>query len=475
MMGCAGDPVVRTPHIDRLAAEGTRFTDVHVQGPLCMPARASFLTERYVRDHGVFENGSEVAAELPTFLHSLRAAGYHNVAIGKTHLWMHNRRDVRHADDQAGQLRQYGFDEALETVGKVAVRFMPSRYSDALQAAGALDRYQDYISGHQKVHGAAHALPAWHVAPCPVPPELYADTWLADRTVAWIEQAPDRPFFLQVGFSGPHDPWDAPEDAVNRYADADIPLPASVRPPDLPANRAMAVFLQAMMNLSDTDTMTDERIVAMRRAYYANISLIDAGIGRILDALARRGIADNTWVIYTSDHGEMMGEHRLTHKRVFYDAAVKVPLILRPPGGAAPRIVREMVEHMDLAATIRAIAGGPPVPGSKAVDLLPAVAGADAGPFHDVIVSETCGFAMFRTATHKLVVHEDDASPGQLFDRREDPLEDRNLVDDPAQAAVLDDLMHDVVRPFLSRPPLRPHPTLVQRQGTFSPVAGGNR
>jgi len=472
VMGCAGDPVVRTPCLDRLAAEGVRFANAFAQSPLCMPSRASLLTERYVRDHGVFENGAEVALTAPTFLHALRAADYRTVAIGKTHLWMHNRKDVGHADERKIQLNLYGFEEVHETVGKLAVHFMPSIYSDALAAEGALEAYRAFAGRRQKVHGAEHALAAWDTEPAPVPAHLYADTWLADYACRWLDEVGrERPFFLQVGFPGPHDPWDAPEDARRAYEGAGIPLPASLERPELPAAGPMATFLGAILRLIDSDTLTDERLREVRRAYFANVSLIDQGIGRIVEVLARRGLLDDTWVIYGSDHGEMLGEHRLLHKRVFYDPAVQVPLILRPPGGGEARTVDSLVQLIDLSATLREIAGAGDVPGSEAKSLLPLLQDDAARPLHEAVVSEACGFLMVRTGRHKLVVHEDDLAPGQLFDLERDPLENRNLVDDAASAPVLAELMGRYVRPFLATRPLRPHRTLVERHGRV--VTGG--
>lgn len=226
-------------------------------------------------------------------------------------------------------------------------------------------------------------------------------------------------------------------------------------PPDGPFAR----FLQAFLALSDSATLTDARILDVRRAYYANVSIIDDAVGRIVSALERRGSLDDTWIFYTSDHGEMNGEHGLLAKMVFYDAAVRVPLIVRPPRGVAPRAIHDLVEHFDLSATLRAIAGAPDVPGSEARSLLGYLDGTPPAP-RSLAVSENLGFASFETERWKLVVHEDDATPVQLFDRAEDPAEDRNLVADPAARAALDELMETRVRPFFAAPPRRPHPAI---------------
>src|SRR5262249_54889978 len=151
------------------------------------------------------------------------------------------------------------------------------------------------------------------------------------------------------------------------------------------------------LDLSDTDTMSDDAIRGMRRAYSADVAVIDEAVGRILDALLAKGLLDNTWVIYTSDHGEMGGNHGLMSKCVFYEPSVRVPLIIRPPGGCAPRVVDDLVEHFDVAATVRAIAGAGPLPDSEAQSLIGHVSG-DSSPAvsrRTVSVSENWGFASF--------------------------------------------------------------------------------
>jgi arylsulfatase A-like enzyme len=211
--------------------------------------------------------------------------------------------------------------------------------------------------------------------------------------------------------------------------------------------------------------MDDAAIVAMRRAYYANISLIDDAVGRVVDALQKRGIFDDTWIIYTSDHGEMMGEHRMMAKMVFYEPAVRVPLVVRPPKGAAARVVNEPVQLMDLAATFREIAGAADIPGSAASSLVSSIAKNEKPVSPEAIASENFGFAMFLTEQHKLVVYEDDQTPVSLFDVQNDPWEDHNLVKDPASRHIVESMMESHVRPFLSTKPLRPHaPSVLRRR-----------
>lgn len=461
VMGCAGDPHVVTPHLDRLAAEGIRFDRTTCQGPLCMPARASFLTERYVRDHGVFTNWNAVEPGTPTYLHALREAGYHTVALGKHHLTMEDE-PAAHQDALASRLVERGFAEVHETGDKFSLT-VPNAYSDHLAAAGLWDTYRQHLRdrSYQGESGRGDnptkRIPMWDATPIPLPLDDYIDPWHGDLAVDWIEgYSGDAPFFAFVGFPGPHDPWDAPREAIDTYASGEVSLPRSTRRPDPALAGSYGRLLSAFLRLSDTDTMTDDAIRGMRRAYAASVSVIDAQVGRILGALEARGMLDDTWVVYTSDHGEMGGDHGMMSKCVLYDQAVRVPLIVRPPGGGDGRVVDDLVEHVDVPATVRAIAGAPDVPASAGRSLLGYFDGSTPVP-RDVSISENWGFASFDTGGYRLVVDEDAHVPCALFDRGADPHEDDNVVADANYAAVVDELMDTHVRPFLATPPARPY------------------
>jgi len=462
LLGCAGHPAVQTPNLDRLAAEGVRFSRTTCQGPLCMPARASFASERYVRDHGVYSNWAELAPETPTYLHALRAAGYHTVQLGKAHLYRDSMDPGVHVDELAPRLEQLGFAEVLETGDKFDLS-QPNRYTDHLRDRGLLDAYSQYITdrsyqGEQETGvGATKRVPMWEATPSPLPLESYIDAWHGDLAVRWIEERDtDQPFFAFVGFPGPHDPWDAPRAAVDRYRDVDVPLPRSTRRPSTDGTDNYAKLLRAFLHLADSDTMTDDAIVGMRRAYCADVSVIDDAVGRIVAALDARDLLDDTWLIYTSDHGEMAGDHGLMSKCVLYEPSVRVPLIIRPPGGAAARVVGDLVEHVDVPATVRAVAGAPDIPESAGRSLLGYLSGADPVA-RSMTVSENWGFAAFETERYRLVVDEDAVTPCRLFDLQDDPAEDHDLVADTQGAPIVEELMETIARPFFAVPPSRPH------------------
>lgn len=470
VLGCAGDASAQTPHLDRLAGEGVRFSRVSCQGPLCMPARASFLTERYVRDHGVFTNWAEVAPGTPTYLHALRAAGYHTAMIGKAHLSRDDDDGTPHVDDLAPRLEERGFAEVHETGDKFTIS-PPNRYVDHLRERGLLDAYAQHIrdrSYHgesESGRGATKRVPMWDATPSPLPLDAYIDTWHGDAAVRWVEEYDrDQPFFAFVGFPGPHDPWDAPQVAVDRYDGVDMTMPRSTRRPDVEGTGSYGRLLRAFLGLSDTDTMTDDAIRAMRRAYSANVTVIDDAVGRILAALEARGLLDDTWVLYTSDHGEMGGNHGLMSKCVLYEPTVRVPLIVRPPGGCDARVVDALVEHLDVPTTLRDIAAAPDVPESEGRSLLGYVRGDDPVP-RSVSVSENWGFASFETERHRLIVDEDALAPCQLFDLHEDPAEDHDRLADPECEPVVAELMETVVAPFFATPSMRPHSSPFTGQG----------
>ena len=233
-------------------------------------------------------------------------------------------------------------------------------------------------------------------------------------------------------------------------------MPRSTRRPEEVATGTYGRLLNAFLSLSDTETMSDDAIRGMRRAYCADVSIIDDAVGRIVSTLEAKDLLRNTWVIYTSDHGEMGGDHGLMSKCVLYQPAVRVPLIIRPPEMVDAKVVDAIVEHLDIPATIRDIAGAPDVPDSEGQSLLGHLSNRPP-PERAASVSENWGFAMFETERYKLVVDEDAQTACQLFDLAADPCEDVNLLPDPTSAPVVDELMESLVRPFLATPPARPH------------------
>jgi len=440
-LGCAGNPAVLSPNIDRLASEGVLFTQAYAQSPLCQPARASLITGRYPHDHGCVINGDTFPApEEPNFLNALRDGGYEVAEVGKVHVGV-----IPPDTPRWPYLGQYGFTYMDEIYGKMAYLIRDSEYTELLDRAGVLEAFRDDL--RRRVAKSADdprstgwltaaevedvdELEPWFAGPAPVPDELYIDHYVGDRTVEWLEQCEgDDPFFLWVGFCGPHDPYDAPQSYADPYLERleEIPV-GSLEPPGPTPCEAYNSLLESKKDYSGTGEMSAEIVRRLRAFYYGNVTLIDERIGDILRVLEKRDLLDSTWIIFTSDHGDMLGDHQLLAKSVMNDGALRVPMIVRPPGGMEGRVVDDLVELGDAGATILAAAGLEPLTSSVARTLTPYVTLSE-GPAREAIFAEVEGFSSVITPDYKYVIERDTEVPCLLFDRRGDPEENRNLAD----------------------------------------------
>jgi arylsulfatase len=444
-MGCAGNAAMHTPNLDRLAAQGINYRRCYTQSPLCMPARASLVTGQYVHEHGTWANSSFPDRHGPSHIRNIRQAGYHTALVGTTHMWVHGR---GHTSDHLDEMHEWGFDDVHELTGPLATANTGSPYTDYLEQKGLLRTHREYIIKYVRNAFLAEAEPEapWDLAPCPLPTEDHLDSYTARKAAEWIKDyRGDKPFYLQVLFPGPHDPFDSPQEYRDLYPPESNPVGILDRP-----GVPVPPYVRALLRVSALDQMTSEDMQKLRSLYYGKISLIDSGIGRVLNALEERGLLDDTWIIYTSDHGEMLGDHGLLHKIVFYEGAVHVPLIIRPPGGAERRESHALVQHLDVTATLLDIAGAKPLEGSDGHSLLPDVAErSDAHAGRGVAFSEVVGFTMAMTDRHKLAVEARTQEPLELYDRAEDPREVRNVVNAPAYKAVQEDILNAHLRPFL--------------------------
>ncbi|MHB1738656.1 MAG: sulfatase family protein [Actinomycetes bacterium] len=443
--------VVQTPNLDALIGEGTSFESAYCQGPLCVPSRASLLTQRYVSDHRVKDNTwTGGTPGLPTTVQQIRDAGYHTAGLGKMHL-SEFPADVA---DAVPIMRAHGFVEVDEVLGKYGNSRSRSPYTDYLAERGFLDGYRDFLDERDPQTRpnlsdlGLVGKPHWSTDSAPMPADAHPDAWLGRRAAEWISRYNDEdPFFLWVGFPGPHDPWDAPGDYVDRYRNTQIPLPRTLVPPVLGDDR-FAKLVDSVADYGSSASADLDTIREVRRHYYAGVTMIDDSVGLILSQLEERNLLDNTWVIYTSDHGEMLGTHGLFTKTLFYESSVKVPLIVRPPGGQDSRSFDGLVEHIDLAATLCELAGADPVPGTSGHSFAAILHGGTNWE-RDTVRSECEGFGMWRTSSYKLVVDEEDLTPVQLFDLRIDPLENVNLIDNADCQHIVAELMRTRVLPDL--------------------------
>jgi arylsulfatase A-like enzyme len=425
-LGAAGHPVVRTPHMDRLAAEGLRFTNAYTTCPICMPARSSFLAGTYCHNHGQWTNVGRLPENADTYCHRLTAVGYRTCHVGKSHLYSH--RGGHHLDEMRPFMNALGWDDVLETTGPWATLRTDSIMTDRWKERGCLDTFRD---DYRKRREAGPTRALW---PSPMPPGEHADAFVGDTAVDYISGYDrSRPLLLFVGFGGPHEPWDPPADWAAKYDPAamDPALPVTEPGPWVPP--AAAEHQRALQN--DGLALTPEITGQIRALYYAKISHVDSHFGRILERLESRGMLDDTWIIFWSDHGEMLGDKGRLMKQVFYESSARVPLVVRPPRGAADGLVSEsLVSQIDVYPTILEIAGAEPKPDCFGTSLVP-FADEPTLKAHDVVASEIdasrlCRKTMIRDERHKLVVSSDGAELS-LYDLIDDPAESINLIGKP--------------------------------------------
>ncbi|MEA2146208.1 MAG: choline-sulfatase, partial [Solirubrobacteraceae bacterium] len=422
-----GHPLVQTPNLSELAAGATVFDSAYSAYPLCAPSRAAMLCGRYASAVEVWDNAAELRAGTPTAVHALRAAGYHTAVAGKMHF--------------VGPDQLHGFEERLTT------DIYPADVDWTPDWSRSLD----------------DPLPWYHTMESVLRPGICAASMQTDydQEVSFhavrklydiARHRGDQPFLLFVSFTNPHDPWEIPARHWDRYRREDIDDPA-VPAIALAAADPHSRRLRAMCGV-DQASLSREDIRRARHGYYAAVSYLDERVGEVLAALRGSGLADRTTVLFTADHGEMLGERGLWYKMSFLEHSARVPLIVRRPGGsglrgaarpvsgpaAAARRVSEPVSLVDLAPTLLSLAGvdagglqfdGVSLAGSLSEPGSDAPNGAgSAAPGHPVISEYhaegvQAPAAMVRQGDHKLIASLED--PDLLYDLRFDPRELRDL------------------------------------------------
>ncbi len=398
-----GHPLVKAPNIAALAEEGVVFDSAYCNSPLCAPSRFSMLSGLMPSAIEAYDNAAEFPASVPTFAHALRHMGYRTLLAGKMHL--------------VGPDQLHGFEERLTT------DIYPADFGWTPDWERPGER-QAYF------HTMASVLEA---GPCARSLQIDFDeevAFQAERKIFDLARdADERPFFLLVSFTHPHDPYTIGSPYWDLYEGLEIDLPR-VPAPELqdPHSRR----LRECYGASNVE-LSDERIRAARRAYYGAISYVDDKLGRLLAALHSTGLAEDTIVLFTADHGDMLGERGLWFKMTFFEWAARVPLIVSAPDRFAPRRVAQNVSLLDLYPTLVDLAGGDGPAPAEALpgrSLLPLLQG-DSADWPDAVYGEYLGEAaagplvMIRRGRYKYIVGED--SPAQLFDLAADPDERDNL------------------------------------------------
>ena len=317
-MGCVSD-WIPTPNIDRIAAEGVRFPNAYTNCPMCVPARASLLTGRYPHELGVWKHARyTVPTDPPTWVQRIRKFGHCTSVFGKIHLHPHEG-DLR---DRVPLMNDYGFDHVDEIAGPRASVKCRSNLTDLWEQAGVMDAYRTDLQDRL-------ATTPWVARPSPLPFDLYPDVYVGRQAVEYLKNySSDQPWLCWVSFSGPHEPWDAPEPYASLVDPAATPPPVAFS--KYKRLRPRGVLDRRLANRRDIDAVD---IAKLRANYAGNVSLIDDQIGQLLDVVRTRGELDNTVIVMISDHGEMNGDFGILYKGVFLNAAVRIPVscACRPP------------------------------------------------------------------------------------------------------------------------------------------------
>ncbi|HET8728634.1 MAG TPA: choline-sulfatase [Alphaproteobacteria bacterium] len=408
-----GHKTVKAPHLTALAERGVVFDAAYCASPLCAPSRFCMMAGRLPSGIGAYDNAADFPADTPTFAHYLRLAGYRTALSGKMHF--------------CGPDQLHGFEERLTT------DIYPADYGWT----------PDWERPENRPSWYHNMLSVVQAGPCVRSNQLDYDeevVFAATRHLFDMARGADkRPFCMVVSLTHPHDPYAILPEYWDRYEGVEIDMPSvEIAPEDQDPHS------RRLRHVSDMDrhSLAPEQIRRARRAYYGAISYVDDQVGKLLAALKDSGLADDTIVVFTGDHGDMLGERGLWYKMSFFEWAARVPLIVSAPGRFEPRRVGQAVSHVDLLPTLTEIAHGGDAPDyATPIDgrsLMPHLEGGDG---HDEAFGEYLAegaiapILMIRRGPLKYVASAPD--PEQLYDLSRDPGERINLAADPAWADIL--------------------------------------
>ena len=409
--GAYGHPIARTPHIDALAARGMRFDAAYCNSPLCAPSRFAFMSGQLISRIAAYDNASEFRASTPTFAHYLKALGYRTCLSGKMHF--------------VGPDQKHGFED------RVTTDIYPSDFAWTPDWEAHDERIDKWYHNMQTVKESGVAVATFQTD---YDDEVgfAARRWLIDR--GRDRAAGDEaPFAMVASFIHPHDPYVAKPEWWDLYSDDEISPPEHVLSPEEqdPFSRRVMDGIEASYV-----PLSDEEVLRARRAYLANVSYFDSKVGEIVKTLEDMGELDNTIVIVTADHGDMLGERGLWYKMNFFEHSTRVPLIMAGPG-VAQGTAANACSLVDLCPTLLDIAGGDESILGEPLDgrsLMPLARGEEDN--QDVAIGEYCAemtpypVFMIRRGTLKYI--HCDPDPPQLYDLANDPLEKQNMANDPS-------------------------------------------
>jgi arylsulfatase A-like enzyme len=421
-VGAWGYDQMLTPNVDRLVQEGISFRQAYCPGATCVASRAAIFTGMYPHTTGVysFQNWQTHRC----WVQDLADAGYHCANIGKMHFTprdisggFHDRIIVENPTNKTHAMG--GVDDDW---GKYMTLHGITRPNDRNQTDS------DWLRKYQGI--------VWHEEE-----RFHSDVFIGNSAVRWIEtNQSQKPLFLQIGLTGPHEPWDPLPRHLELYDDREVP-PRVFREGELdekpPQHLTHQHFHANTKHESQIDiaSANEDDIAHMRRHYYAKITTVDEQIGRVIGALEAKGYLENSIVIFCSDHGELLGDHKLAYKWLMYDPIVHIPLIIRTGSSMKqPRTVNDLVSLIDLGPTILEAAGIDVPTYMEGRTLSPYLDGRETTPRKYVCCEDNYQI-MFRTKTHKLVYYIGQQA-GELYDLVSDPHELQNLWDSKSHAGI---------------------------------------
>ena len=437
-----GSPILM-PHLQALAARGVVFDSAYCNSPLCAPSRFSLVSGQLPSRIGAFDNAADFPADVPTYAHYLRRLGYRTALSGKMHF--------------CGPDQLHGYEERLTS------DIYPADYGWAVNWDEPDVRPSWY-------HNMASVLQA---GPCVRSNQLDFDEEVMFRARQYlydhVRNTPAQPFCLTVSMTHPHDPYTIPEEFWGLYQDVEVRLPRVELAQD-----QQDVHAQRLLKVIDLwgKTLPAEAIRRARRAYFGACSYIDANIGKLVRTLTECGLADNTIIVFSGDHGDMLGERGLWYKMHWFEMAARVPLVVHAPQAFAARRVAASVSTIDLLPTLVELAGGLIEPG-LALDGRSLVPHLQGSLGHDEVIGEymaegsTTPLLMIRRGPYKFIYSSQD--PAMLFNLASDPDELDNLARHPAHQSLVKGFLDEVARRW-DLPALHQRVLASQRQRRF--VAG---